>query len=116
MSWPLYMDHHVPSVVTSSLRRSGIDVLTAEEDRAERFVDDLLLDRATELGRILVTQDRGFLSMASRRSQRGETFFGIVYSPQYKLTPNELAEWLILAAELLREDEIRDRLVFLPLT
>jgi predicted nuclease of predicted toxin-antitoxin system len=116
MSWPLYMDHHVPSVVTSSLRSRGIDVLTAEEDQAERFVDDLLLDRATELGRILITQDRGFLSMASMRRQMGKTFIGIIYSPQHRLTPSELTEWLVLAAELLREDEIRERVVFLPLS
>jgi hypothetical protein len=110
------MDHHVPSLVTSALRHSGIDVLTAEEDQATRQPDDALLDRATELGRILVTQDRGFLSMAVARRNSGQAFFGIIYSPQQKLSPGELAEWLELSASLLREDEVRDQVIFLPMS
>ncbi|MCC6392358.1 MAG: DUF5615 family PIN-like protein [Bryobacterales bacterium] len=51
------MDVHVPGAVTMSLRMRGIDVLTAQEDGSATLDDSTLLKRATELGRILVTQD-----------------------------------------------------------
>lgn len=116
MSWPLYIDHHVPSVVTLSLRSRGIDVLTAEEDQAARLSDDLLLERATRMGRVLVTQDRGFLSMANAWRNSRRAFSGIIYAPQHRMSDNELATWLELCATLLREDELRDQVVFLPLS
>lgn len=43
----LYMDAHVPRVITLGLRMRGVDVLTAREDGAETFSDPALLDRAT---------------------------------------------------------------------
>ncbi len=52
------MDVHVRWSITDGLRRRGVDVLTAQEDGAAR-VDDLpLLDRVTELGRVLFAPDR----------------------------------------------------------
>ena len=40
---------------TRGLRRKGIDCLTAEEDGTKQLPDDLLLQRATELGRVMVS-------------------------------------------------------------
>jgi hypothetical protein len=108
------MDHHVPSPVTSALRGRGYDVLTAAEDNASRQDDDELLSRATEKGRILVTQDRGFLSLTADWRSQDRPFFGVVYSPQGKLSFAELAEWLELVASTLREEEIRGQVIFLP--
>jgi predicted nuclease of predicted toxin-antitoxin system len=78
MSWPLYMDHHVPWTVTSGLRQLGFDVLTAAEDHSAERDDDDLLDRATRGGRILVTQDRDFLSLAATRRDTVRRFVGVV--------------------------------------
>lgn len=47
------MDVHVPCAVTTALRMRMIDVLTAQEDGATQL-DGRLLQRASELGRILV--------------------------------------------------------------
>jgi len=55
------MDVHVPASITRALRRSGIDVLTAQDDGATEFSDTALLDRAGELGRAVFTRDRDFL-------------------------------------------------------
>ena len=57
MSVALYMDVHFRWAITAGLRRRGVDVLTVQEDRAARFEDPALLDRATQLGRVLVSQD-----------------------------------------------------------
>jgi len=51
------MDVHVRWAITAGLRRRGVDVLTVQEDGAARFEDPALLDRATQLGRVLVSQD-----------------------------------------------------------
>jgi hypothetical protein len=56
------MDHHVHSAITQGLRRRGIDCLTAEDDGNQRLADDLLLQRASELGRVMFSQDDDLLS------------------------------------------------------
>ena len=57
MSIKLYMDHHVDIAITSGLRRRGVDVLTCQDDGTTTWDDDRLLDRATQLGRVLFSQD-----------------------------------------------------------
>lgn len=68
----LYMDVHVPYAVTTGLRLRGVDVLTAQEDGASELDDPALLDRATELGRVLYTQDDDLLreSKLDRKPER----------------------------------------------
>ncbi len=61
------MDHHVPRAITNGLRLRGVDVLTAHEDKASRLRDPALLDRATELERVLFTQDDDLLTEATQR-------------------------------------------------
>jgi len=56
----LYMDVHVRREVTVGLRMRGVDVLTAQEDGAATLPDAELLTRATELGRVLFSQDTDF--------------------------------------------------------
>ena len=71
MAIPLYMDHNVPAAITNGLRLRGIDVMTALEDARHMVDDPELLDRATELGRVIVTRDDDFLREARRRQQAG---------------------------------------------
>src|SRR5687768_681057 len=56
----LYADENFPLRVVEELRRLGYDVLTALEDgRANQSITDLqLLERATELGRVVLTLNR----------------------------------------------------------
>ena len=71
MSVKLYFDVHVRRAVTVGLRIRGVDVLTAQEDAAGHLDDVALLDRASELGRVLFTQDDDLLREArDRKSTR----------------------------------------------
>lgn len=56
----LYADENFPLRVVEELRRLGVDVLTAFEDgRANQsLTDQVILMRATELGRAIVTLNR----------------------------------------------------------
>lgn len=60
MGVALYMDVNVPGPITRQLRRRGVDVLTAQEDGHDAVPDELMLARATALGRILFTHDIRF--------------------------------------------------------
>jgi len=65
----LYMDHNVPRAITVGLRLRGVDVITAYEDGADDMDDSALLDRATELGRVLFTHDDDLLAETTKRQQ-----------------------------------------------
>jgi len=58
------MGHHVPLAVTAGLRLRGVDVLTCHEDGTSDLDDAPLLERATELGRVLFSQDVDLLVVA----------------------------------------------------
>lgn len=69
----LCTDVHGRRAITKTLRLRDVDVLTALADGADRLPDPMLLDRATRLGRVLVTQDEDLLAEATRRQRAGET-------------------------------------------
>lgn len=62
------MDAHIPKAITNGLRLRGIDVLTAQEDNADKLSDPELLERATALNRVLFTFDDDLLAEAAKRS------------------------------------------------
>jgi predicted nuclease of predicted toxin-antitoxin system len=64
MTLPYYMDVHVPAAITEGLRRRAIDVLTSQEDGTRTSQDDELLQRATTLRRVLMSQDEDLLQIA----------------------------------------------------
>jgi len=79
MALAFYMDHHVPKAIANGLRLRGVDVLTAYEDGTSEYEDADLLDRATELERILFTQDDDLLGEAARRIRENVSFYGVIY-------------------------------------
>jgi hypothetical protein len=115
VSIKLYMDVHVPRAVTEGLRMRGVEVLTAQEDGADRLPDPDLLDRATALGRVLFSEDSDLLREAARRQLAGESFAGLVYAHQLKVTVGGLVQDLELIAEVCEPEDIRDRVEYLPL-
>ena len=76
------MDVHVHGGITAGLRIREVDVLTAQEDGADRLDDDPLLDRAAVLGRVLFSNDTDMLAIAHRRQEAAIPFAGVVFAPQ----------------------------------
>jgi len=72
MAIRLYMDHNVPRAITNSLRLKGIDIVTAYEDGSSQLDDSQLLDRSSELGRVLITRDFNLLQEATKRQRDGK--------------------------------------------
>jgi len=115
LSLAFYMDVHVPRAVTTALRLRSIDVLTAQEDGAAQLDDDRLLQRALELGRVLVSQDEDLLREGARRLRDGEDFSGIIYSHQLRITIGQMVEDLELIATATSKEEWFGRIEYLPI-
>jgi predicted nuclease of predicted toxin-antitoxin system len=109
------MDVHVPAAITRGLRRRGINVLTAQEDGGRRLPDDALLDRATELGRIVFTRDSDFLAEGARRLRAGAAFSTIVYAHQQDVSVGRCVGDLEIIAQSSTADEARGQIIYLPL-
>jgi hypothetical protein len=115
VSIAFYMDVHVRSAITNGLRRRGVDVITAQEDGARRLLDPALLDRATVLLRVLFSQDHDLLREARRRELAGESFGGVVYVHQQRLTVGQIVEDLELIAKAADPADFMNRVEYLPL-
>jgi predicted nuclease of predicted toxin-antitoxin system len=115
LSVAFYLDAHVPRAVTIGLRLRGIDVLTAQEDGAAEMDDRSLLQRATDLGRILVSQDVDLLVEGARLRESGGVFCGIVYAHQLRITIGQMVADLALIAEATSSEEWHGRIEFLPI-
>jgi len=109
------MDVHVPLAVTKALRERGVDVLTAQEDEAAQLDDRLLLQRSTELGRVLVTQDDDFLGLAVQALQNEHSFAGVIFIHQMRSTIGKMVHNLELISLATRQDEWMNRVEHLPL-
>ncbi|MEO8498992.1 MAG: DUF5615 family PIN-like protein [Planctomycetota bacterium] len=115
MSIALYMDHHVKAAITLGLRDLGVDVITCAEDGTDTWEDVAILARATELGRIVFTQDEDFLVIADRWISERRQFSGLIYSRQLALTIGQAIRDLELIAKVIEPDDMRNRIEFLPL-
>lgn len=109
-----YMDHHVPKAITLGLRKRGVNVITAYEDQAAQMDDPVLLDRATQLKRILFTQDEDFLREGAKRLANGIYFVGIVYGHQ-ELSIGDCIRDLEVIAKAGASHEFENRVEYLPL-
>jgi hypothetical protein len=110
----LYMDVHVPRAIADQLRRRGVDVITAIEDHAERFQDDILLDRARVLGCVLFTQDIRFKALAEEWQRQGRRFAGVAFAHPLRATIGELVTDLELIALASEPEEWLGTVEYLP--
>ena len=115
MALRFYMDHHIPREITNGLRLRNVDVLTALEDHTDRWQDPDLLDRATALGRVLFMRDSDLLAEAKRRQEAGELFFGVIYAHQLRVTIGQCVLDLEVVAQVGKETDVANKVMFLPL-
>jgi hypothetical protein len=65
------MDVHVPRAIKVAMRMQSFDLLAAREDGAAMLDDDQRLERATGLGRVLVSEDEDPLREGVLRLRAG---------------------------------------------
>ena len=110
----LYMDQHVHAAVTSGLQSREVDVLTAYEDGQSDKSDPDILQRATELGRVLFTQDVDFVEITNEWLETGRDFCGTIYAHQQKATIGQLIDDLEVICQAMSTDEIHNQFIRIP--
>jgi hypothetical protein len=73
------------------------------------------MDRASELGRVLVTFDDDLLAEANRRQQGNLAFSGLVFAHPLRVPIGVCVRDLELIAKSAAPDAVRDSVLFLPL-
>ncbi len=110
-----YMDHQVRGEITHGLRQRSVEVLTAFDDGRSEFDDADLLDRAGALGRVFVSQDHDLLRIAQQRQHSEQPFFGIAFLEQERIHIGKAVEYLELMAHVMSEEDMRNRVEYVPL-
>jgi predicted nuclease of predicted toxin-antitoxin system len=103
-----HLDEHISLGVAAGLRRRGIDVTCAADVNMAAATDEQQLAFATAEGRVLVTHDADFL----RLHRAGAAHAGIAYARQGSLTIGETIRRLVLIHDLLKPEEMRERVEF----
>lgn len=115
MAIAFYMNQHVPRAITVGLRLRGVDVLTAYEDGTSELNDPVLLNRATELGRVLFTQDDDLLAEAAKLQKEGIPFCGVIYAHQLRVVIGACIRDLEIIAKAGEPEDLINGVQFLPL-
>ncbi|MBD2297325.1 DUF5615 family PIN-like protein [Nostoc sp. FACHB-87] len=115
MSLALYIDENVHRGITIGLRMRGVDVLTVQEDQRTGFPDPLILDRATELERVLFSQDEDFLAEANRRQGEAIDFAGVIYAHKLRVSVGDCVRDLEIIAKAADPEELKNCIQYLPL-
>lgn len=111
----LYMDEHVPRSITRGLCRRGVDVLRVQDDGHRSTDDELILDRAAALGRVVFTRDEDFLVIAQARQANGVPFAGVVFAHQRGPGIGQCVTDLETVATASAPDEWENVVEYLPL-
>lgn len=115
MTVALYMDENIPRPITLGLRLRGVNVLTVQEDGYSGFPDPLVLARATELQRVIFSQDEDFLAEANRRQAEGVSFMGVIYAHQRSVSIGVCVRDLEIIAKAANPEELANNVQYLPL-
>ena len=110
-----YADEHVHSGIVEGLRLRGIDVLTVQEDFREGSPDPENVDRATELGRIMLTADADYLAEGVRRQRVGIEFSGIVRYDFAVTGVGQCIEEAELIAKVFDDNDTKNQITYIPL-
>jgi hypothetical protein len=115
MAVALFFDVHVDHAIVGQLRLRQVDVLTAQDDGVTRLTDDLLLERASDLGRPLVTHDIRLYAMAEQWQLDGRPFCGVVFGHLLQVSIGQCVRDLELIAKATDPQDWNSTLVRLPL-
>ncbi len=104
-----HLDEHVDPALAHALRIRNIDVTTTREQGLASATDIEQLAFASREGRVLVTHDADFLSLAAQ----GCSHAGICYCHQHARTVSELIKALSLLAFCVAPAEMKEHVEFL---
>lgn len=79
MTLRLYADECVDARIVAGLRRRGVDIMTAADEGLLGANDETHLDRASAVGRVVVSNDQDFLRLAHQLAEGGAGHPGLLF-------------------------------------
>lgn len=113
----LVSDANVPRAIVRGLRtrEPGLDLVRVEEVGLRTAADPVILEWAAAQARIVFSFDRKTLvGYAYDRVNAGLPMLGVLMLSKH-MTYREAIEEILIAAMCHTEDELKDRVIFLPL-
>lgn len=111
----LYVDEQVRISVINALRNRGIDCLWAVDDGYDSTDDELILQRATSLDRVVYTYDNDFHQIAHRWLRQGRDFSGVIHAKWRQMSEGQEIREVELVANILEPVEVQNTVTHLPL-
>lgn len=90
-------------------------MFTAQEDGLRNTPDNVLLDRATALGRVMFSLDTDLLREAKQRQKLNLPFPGVVFARQRKIDIGHCIRDLELIAKAVEPEDLANKVQYLPL-
>ncbi|MCI0683840.1 MAG: DUF5615 family PIN-like protein [Gemmataceae bacterium] len=115
MAIGLYFDVHVDHAIAAQLRLRQVDVVTAQDDGADHFTDDVLLERASTMHRPLVTHDIRFRAMAEDWQRLGRPFCGLIFAHLMQVSIGRCVKELELIAKATDAQDWTSAVMRLPI-
>ncbi len=109
-----YADINVHGDIINGLRLRGIDILRGQDDGYDGRSYPDVIDRATELGRVLFSHDQDMMRETKSRLIAGIPFSGIVYADLLKVTIGICVTDLEYMAKVGMPDDFVNQLRYLP--
>ena len=106
-----YFDENVELAVCEQLKRAGIDAISARELGLLSYPDELHLQKAFELGRVLCTYDTDFLVLAAE----GNLHSGILFAPERSMLIGHWVRDLRTIHEEFSSEQLENLVLYLPL-
>lgn len=115
MTVQFYFDENVSGHIVRGLRRREVDILTTAEDGLAGFADECLLQRATDLDRVMFSQDSDLVAIAKRWQAEGRRFSGLIYVAPERIDVGRAVRELELIAKAMEAAELAGVIKYLPL-
>lgn len=108
-----FADEHVQEAIVVGLRRRGMDLVTVQDLDMRGADDDVLLDKARQLGRLMLTSDQDFLVIHAQWMNASKDHAGIAYWPGGWLKVGEAVRRIIEYAGSTNAEQARNTLHYL---
>ena len=109
----IYTDENVDICIAEGLRRRGIKAFSAIEKGMSGASDLEHFKYAADLKAVIFTHDHHFIEIAKSLVADGKEHWGVIFVEMHKLTIGECIKRLVLYADVLTADELKDQVGFL---
>jgi predicted nuclease of predicted toxin-antitoxin system len=109
----IYIDENVDVRVSEGLRMRGIKAFSAFEKGMIGKTDREHFRYASDVQAVIFTHDHHLLEIAKKMTEEGKEHWGVIYVEMNKLSVGECIKRLVLYADILSPEEMKNQIEFL---